>query len=139
MPSDLDGYFGNKILRWLNNQADMPSRPTGLWIALFNGNPKTSGSEVGATINPGTPRQPVTFGSLASGVNHILTSNVAVDFGNADAETPVSHIALYDNATPGSGNRYASKAVNGGPVTIADNSSVIFASGEIQFNIGSDT
>lgn len=139
MPSDLSGYFGNKILRWLANIADMPSRPAHLYIALFNGNPKTSGAEVGATIQSGTPRVEVTFNTLASGNNHLLTSNILVDFGLAEASAPISHIALFDDPDPGDGNMYASKAVNGGPITPAVNSSVKFPSGQIQFNIGSDT
>jgi hypothetical protein len=139
MASDLSAYFGNKICRWLNNDADMPSRPTALYIALFNGNPKTSGTEVGATINPGAPRQLVTFATLASGALHLLTSNVAVDFGNAAAGASFTHIALFDNATPGSGNLYAAKAAAGGTVAVLVGSAVKFNSGGITFNIGADT
>jgi hypothetical protein len=139
MSSDLSPYFGNKICRWLNNQADMPSRPTNLYIALFNGNPKTSGTEVGATINSGAPRQEVTFADIASGASHLLTSDIAVDFGNAEGAATFTHVALYDNATPGSGNLYASKVVSGGTVSVLVNSSVKFQSGGITFNIGSDT
>lgn len=139
MPSDLTGYFGNKVLRWLANQADMPARPSHLYIALFNGNPKTSGVEVGATINSSTPRIECTFAALASGNGHLLTSNAVVDFGNAEASAPISHVALFDDPDPGEGNMYSSKAVNGGPITPAANSSVKFPSGQIQFNIGSDT
>lgn len=138
MPSDLSGYFGNKILRWFNNQADMPARPTLLTIGLFNGNPRTTGVEVGATINPSTPRQAVTFTALAAGVDHLLTSSIAVDFGNADGPTPISHIAVFDHATPGSGNLYWAKAVNGGPASVLANSLVKFASGQITLNIGAD-
>jgi hypothetical protein len=138
MASDLSAYFGNKICRWLNNQVDMPTKPAALYIALFNGNPKTSGSEVGATINSGNPRQVVTFAGIASGALHLLTSNIAVDFGNAEAAATFSHVALFDNATPGSGNMYASKPTAGGPVNVLLNSSVKFQSGGITFNIGSD-
>lgn len=139
MASDLSAYFGNKLCRWFNNQADMPTRPAGLWIALFNGNPKTSGSEVGATINAGTPRQPITFTAIASGAAHLLTSSIAVDFGSAAAAATFSHVAVYDNATPGSGNLYASKPTAGGPVGVLLGSSVKFQAGGITFNIGSDS
>lgn len=136
MASDLSAYFGNKILRWLNNQADMPSRPTALYMALFNGNPKTSGTEVGATINSGSKRQAITFASLASGAAHLLTSNIAADWGNAEAGATFSHIALFDD--PAAGNMYASKATAGGPVTVLTGSSVKFQSGGVTFNVGSD-
>ena len=137
MASDLSAYFGNKICRWLNNQADMPARPTGLFIALFNGNPKTSGTEVGGTINSGSPRQACTFTGIASGALHLLTSSAAVDFGNAEAAATFSHIGLFDAAS--AGNLLASKPTAGGAVSVLISSAVKFASGGITFNIGSDT
>lgn len=138
MASDLTPYTGNIFLRWLNNQADMPSRPTGLWIALFNGNPKTSGSEIGATVNPTTPRQPITFAALASGAAHLLTSSNAQDWGNAAGDATWTHFGLFDSATPGSGHCYASRALSGGSQLIKSGASVKFSSGAITFNVGSD-
>jgi hypothetical protein len=137
MASDLSAYFGNKILRWLNNQADMPTRPSNLYIAIFNGNPKTSGTEVGATINSGDPRQEVTFADIASGAAHLLTSDIAVDFGDSEGAVSFTHIALYDAAS--AGNLLASKAAAGAPIAVLVNSSVKFNSGGITFNVGADT
>lgn len=136
MASDLSAYFGNKITRWLNGNA-MPSPPAGLYIAIFNGNPKTSGVEVGSTINSGSPRQAVTFAAIAAGAAHLLTSNIAVDFGNSEGATSFSHIGLFDAAS--GGNLLSSKAASGGPINVLINSSVKFQSGGITFNIGSDT
>jgi hypothetical protein len=135
MASDLSAYFGNKIVRWLNGNA-MPSPPAGLYIALFNGNPKTSGVEVGSSINSGSPRKAVTFAAVASGAAHLLTSNIAVDFGLSEGPATFSHVALYDAAS--AGNLLASKATAGGPVSVLLNSAVKFQSGGITFNIGSD-
>jgi hypothetical protein len=136
MASDLSAYFGNKITRWLNGNA-MPTAPTNLYIALFNGNPKTSGTEVGGTINSGSPRIEVTFADIASGAAHLLVSDADVDFGNSDAAATFSYIALFDaNAA---GNLLASKATAGGPVNVLINSSVKFAAGGITFNVGSDS
>jgi hypothetical protein len=137
--SDLTAYFGNIILRWLNNQADMPTKPAALYLALFNGNPKTSGVEVGATINATTPRQVITFADLASGSAHLLTSSNAQDWGNSAGATTISHYALFDNATPGSGHMYASRALNGGAQSIQVNSLVKFNSGATTFNIGANS
>jgi hypothetical protein len=137
MASDLTAYFGNKILRWLNNQADLPSRPTALYLGLFNGNPKTSGTEVGATIKSSGKRQLVTFATLASGAGHLLTSNVLVDWGLSEGAASVSHFGLFDDAA--AGNMFASKAVAGGPLPVAIGSAVNYASGAVTFNIGSDT
>jgi hypothetical protein len=136
MASDLSAYFGNKIVRWLTGNA-MPSPPAGLYIAIFDGNPKTSGTEVGASINSGSPRQAVTFTAVPSGVGHLLTSNIAVDFGNSEGAATFSHIALFDAAS--AGNLLASKAASGGPINVLINSSVKFQSGGITFNVGSDT
>lgn len=136
MASDLSPYFGNKICRWLTGNA-MPTPPTGLFIALFNGNPKTSGTEVGSTINSGSPRQACTFTAIASGAAHLLTSSAACDFGNAAAAATFSYVALFDAAS--GGNLLASKAVAGGAVTVLIGSAVKFATGGITFNIGSDT
>lgn len=137
MASDLTPYFGNKTLRWLNNQADMPARPTALYLGLFNGNPKTSGTEVGATIKSSGKRQLITFGSLASGAGHLLTSNLLVDWGLSEGAASVSHFGLFDSDT--AGNMYASKPVSGGPLLVAIGSAVSFASGAVSFNIGADT
>jgi hypothetical protein len=115
----------------------MPSRPTALYIGVFNGNPKTSGTEVGSTINSGSPRQAVTFTALASGVGHLLTSNIAVDFGNAEGAASFSHIGLLDASS--GGNLLASKAASGGPISVLVGSSVKFQSGGITFNVGSDS
>lgn len=136
MASDLSAYFGNKVLRWITGNA-MPTAPTSVYLAAFDGNPKTSGTEIGATINAGTPRQVITFATLASGVLHLLTSNIAADWGNAAGACSLSHIGLFDAAS--SGNLIASKAVSGGPISILVNSLVKFNSGAVTFNIGSDT
>jgi hypothetical protein len=136
MSSDLSAYFGNKVCRWLNGNA-MPTAPSSLYIAIFNGNPKAAGVEVGSTINSGAPRQAVTFAVVASGVDHLLTSNIAVDFGLAGGSGTFTHIALMDASS--GGNLLASKIANGSPISFSAGSSVKFVSGAITFNIGSDT
>jgi hypothetical protein len=49
MASDLSTYFGNKIVRWLGGNA-MPTAPANLYLALYNGDPKSGGTEVTTTI-----------------------------------------------------------------------------------------
>jgi hypothetical protein len=138
MASDLTPYFGNITLRWLNNQADMPSRPTTLFLGLFNGNPKTTGTEVGASVKSAGKRQSITFAALASGALHLLTSNIDVDWGLSETgPVNISHFALFDDAS--AGHMYASRAVAGGPITVAIGSSVKFLSGSVTFNIGADS
>jgi hypothetical protein len=136
MASDLSPYLGNKIVRWLIGNA-MPSAPSGLYMAFFDGNPKTSGVEVGDDINSSNPRQPVTFTSVASGAAHLLTSNIVVDWGNAEGPTSFSHVAIFDAAS--AGNLLFSKIANGAPIGVLAGSSVKFASGAVTLNVGSDT
>jgi hypothetical protein len=136
MASDLSAYLGNITLRWLNGDAAMPSSPAALYIGLFNGNPKTTGTEISTTINAGG-RVLVTFAALASGVSHLLTSDIAVDFGAAAGAATLSHLALFDAQT--SGNLLAGKAMVGGAQAIQVGTGVKFLAGGITFNIGSDT
>jgi hypothetical protein len=135
MASDLTGYLGNKILRWIDGTA-MPTAPTAVYVGLHNGNPKTSGVEVTTTIDA-TGRKACGFATLASGVDHLLTSDADVDFGLADAGASVSHYSLWDAAS--SGNMLASRAVSGGPIAVAVGAAVKFLAGAITFNIGSDS
>lgn len=139
MASDLSAYLGNKICRWLNGDAAMPSVPAGLYVAIFNGNPKASGTEVGATINTtsGQKRQHVTFTTLASGADHLMTSSIAADWGASVGATTMSYLALFDDVA--AGNLLASKAIAGGAVPIQVGTGVKFLAGAITFNVGSDT
>lgn len=135
MASDLSPYLGNKIVRWIIGNA-MPTAPTALYFALFDGNPKAGGVEKSAVVNAGG-RQAVTFAAVASGVDHLLTSNAAVNFGNSAGACSLSYIAIYDASS--GGNLIASKAIAGGPIAIAVGAGVNFVSGAITFNVGSDT
>jgi hypothetical protein len=139
MASDIAPWFGNKILRHFANQGAMPSMPAHVYLALFNGNPRTTGSEIGATVNPSSPRQEITFAALAAGAAHLLTSNNAQDWGNSAGGTTLTHLGVFDDPTPGSGNMYFAKPVAGSSLAIASGSSVKFNSGATTFNVGSDS
>jgi hypothetical protein len=135
MSSDLSAYLGNKIVRWFAGNA-MPGAPATLYVALFNGNPKTSGTEVTATIDA-TGRKAVTWSVPASGALHLLESSADVDFGLADADATVSHVAIYDASS--SGNLLASKPAPGGPFSVLTGAAVKLLAGDLSFDIGSDT
>jgi hypothetical protein len=136
MASDLSAYLGNSILRWLSGDAAMPSSPAGLYIGLFNGNPKTTGTEISTTISA-TGRVAVTFATLAAGVSHLLTSDINADFGAAAAAATLSHLALFDAQV--AGNLLASREIVGGSQSILSGASVKFLAGGITFNIGADS
>lgn len=135
MASDLSKYIGNKIARWLAGNA-MPTAPTSVYVAIFNGDPKSSGVEITTNISA-AGRVAISWAALASNdTDNVLTSNADADFGDSDTGSlSASHVAIFDAHT--SGNRLASKALPGGPYAIALGQTVKFASGDLSFTIGS--
>lgn len=134
MASDLSKYLGNKLARWLAGNA-MPSAPANVYVALFDGDPKSSGVEVTADVNS-SGRIAIPWAALASNdTDNVLTSNADVDFGASESAVDISHIAVFDAST--SGNRLASKAKVGGPVSVVIGQTVKFLSGDLSFEIGS--
>jgi hypothetical protein len=133
MAKDLTPYVGNKIARWLGGQA-MPPPPSSLEVAIYNGNPKSSGVEVTNDINS-SGRITVTWVVPASGTDNELTNDDPVDFGNSENNVDFSHVAIFD----GDGNMIAAKAIPGGPFSITAGSQVRFNSGGITFVFGSAT
>lgn len=99
MASELSTYLANEILDWFKGTS-MPSAPSAVYIALFNGDPTatgTGGTEVTSTIRP-AGRVAVTFGAITS---RQITNSADVDFGTADAGASVTHAAIFDAATAG--------------------------------------
>lgn len=133
MASDLSKYMGNLICLWLAG-TDMPTAPANVYVALFNGDPKVSGTEVTATIRP-AGRVAVGWDSISAGTDNTITNASDVDFGNADADATVSHAGLCDAAS--SGNVLCSKAVTGGPLSITAGAAVKFVAGDLVFQAGS--
>ena len=133
MASDLSTYMGNIICLWMAG-TNMPSAPASVYVALFDGDPKSSGVEVTATVRP-AGRVAVDWDSISAGVDNSITNDATVDFGNADAAADVSHVALVDASS--SGNILCSKAVVGGPLSIAGGSLVQFLAGDLTFTVGS--
>lgn len=133
MASDLSTYLGNKIVRWLGGSA-MPTAPTDIYIALFNGDPKaTGGVEVTDTIRV-AGRVAGSFTVPTSGEINLLETDTDTDFGDAAGAADVSHVAVFDAAT--SGNLLASKAL-AAPVSISAGQPVKFLAGDLDFTIGS--
>jgi len=131
MASDLSTYFGNKIVRWMGGQA-MPTPPTSLLIGLFNGDPKSGGSEVTTTIRP-SGRVTLGLSVPAAGNTNTLAMSADADFGVAAGNANVSHAAVYDNT----GNFLCSKVLPGQPFNITAGSAVKFAQANLTFVIGS--
>lgn len=134
MPSDLSKYLGNLICGWMTG-TDMPSAPAAVYVALYNGDPKASGTEVTTTLRP-SGRVAADWDSFSvDGSDNSITNDAVIDFGNADAGATVSHAALVDAAS--SGNVLASHAITGGTKVIAAGSAVKYQVGDLVFAVGS--
>lgn len=99
MASELSNYLADEILDWFKG-TDMPSAPTTVYVALFDGDPTaagTSGTEVTTDIRP-AGRLGVTWGSIAA---RAVTNSANIDFGTADSNADVTHAALFDAASGG--------------------------------------
>jgi hypothetical protein len=134
MASNLSPYLGNKICRWFAGNA-MPTAPAACYAALFNGNPKTTGTEVTDTIHSGG-RLAITFDAIADdGADIEITNSADVDFGTAAGDVAnLDYVGIFDAAT--SGNLLASVALPGGPFAITTGSAVKFLTGDLTFTIG---
>jgi hypothetical protein len=131
--TDLSLYFANKLLRWMAGNA-MPSAPASVFLALYDGDPKSGGSEVTTTI--AAARLAISFAALASGTGNVLTSNADVDFGPSLGSVPnLDHVAVFDAST--SGNLLWARALPGAPYNVTPGTDVKFLSGDITFTAGS--
>ena len=134
MASDLSTYLGNKIARWIAGNA-MPTEPADVFVALFDGNPKVSGTEVTTTVD-GTGRKAVSWAALISGTGNVLESDADVDFGLADGACDVDYVGIFDAST--SGDLLASKVLPA-PIAVVIGTPVKLLAGDISFEIGSAT
>jgi len=133
--SDLTPWMGNKIVRWLAGEA-MPSPPSGLFVGIFNGNPKTVGVEVTEDIRY-EGRLAMAVVAPALGEANQIDSTTDLDFGVAEIEFTMTHLAVFDDG--GAGNMIASKAIPGGPYIVAVGTRVEFLAGDLSFIVGSAT
>ena len=134
MASDLSKYLGNLVCRWIAGNA-MPAPPATVYLALFNGDPKASGTEITTTIRP-AGRLAVDWDAIAAdGVDNVLTNDALVDFGDADAGATLTHTCVFDDDT--GGNKIASRVVPGGTIVVAAGTGVKFNIGDVNFTIGS--
>ncbi len=135
MASDLSKYMGNILCRWLAGQA-MPTAPLGLYVGLYNGDPKTSGVEVTTLVNASAGRLAVPFTAPANdGVTNTMASTADADFGLSESDTTITHVAVFDDPSESAGNRLASHAVGSNPVVTGQ--SVKISAANLVFLLGS--
>jgi hypothetical protein len=134
MASDMSTYLGNALCRWLAGNA-MPSAPATCYVALFNGNPKTTGIEVTTTVHA-TGRVAIAFDAIVVGTDNNLTNASDADFGTSAGNVAVLDCAAVFDAATG-GNLLFSKVMPGAPYAVTAGSPVKFAAGNLTFTIGS--
>lgn len=120
-------YFGNLIENWLKGSA-MPTAPTAVYVALFNGDPTdagTGGTEVTTTVRT-AGRVAVAYGTVA---NKSMTNSAVVNFGAAAAGATITHFAIFD-ATSG-GNMLGSNPLGSGAGAVSEGTTVSFAIGAL--------
>ena len=121
-------YFSQLQLNWLRG-TQMPTPPTALYVALYNGDPTdagTGGTEVTTSVRA-AGRVAATY-SAPSGKS--MTNSAAVSFGNsASAVASVTHFAVFDAAT--GGNMLGSNALQSGAGAVAAGSLVSYAAGAL--------
>ena len=134
MASDLTLYLGNQLCRWFAGN-DMPTAPIACYVALFDGNPKTTGTEISSTLNP-AGRVAITFDAIANDeTDNVITNAVDVDYGNANADVAnLDYVGIFDSDA--GGHLLCSKLLPGGPYAVATGTPVKFLAGDLTFTIG---
>lgn len=131
---NLSPYLANKLARWLNGNA-FPAAPANLYVGLWNGNPLSGGTEVGATITGGAARIVVDQDTVANdGSDNTLSSESDADFGISVSATPVpiTHLTTHDAVA--AGNILKIKALDS-PRVVALNDHVFVGSGDFSITI----
>lgn len=99
-------YVADELLDWING-TDMPTAPTNIYIALWNGNPTADGSggtELTNTITGSTTRTEVTsLGAIATSGDYrqIVTASATQITASASGAATANYVALFDAATAG--------------------------------------
>lgn len=98
-------YFGNLILNYMRGVA-MPAPPANLYVALYNGDPDSGGTEVTTQVlASGRPT-----GVFSQSTAKSMSNTQVVDFGNSAGAVTITHMAVLDAKT--GGNIFQSKQLS---------------------------
>jgi hypothetical protein len=133
-------YLGNKLCNWLNGVDMPPGLTDGACVGLFNGNPKTGGTEVTTSVRP-LGRVAIDFEALTDDTDNTLVNTTDTDFGNSAGDVAsIDYVAVFDGPLPSPpANLLFSKALPGGPYAITTGAPVKFLAGDLSFTLGSAT
>jgi hypothetical protein len=131
---DIADSIRNEIVDWIIGKSDPTPASGTRYVALFDGDPQGSGTEVTTDIRT-AGRVAITSDMEAAGTTSTgeASSTADLDFGNADSGATVSHIAIYDSATGGT--LLASDALSGGSQTVTAGNPVKIPSGDLTVSI----
>ena len=96
MASELSDYSANAFLNWLRGTT-FPAAPTDVYMALFNGNPTSGGTEVTTTIRV-AGRVAIDYDVVAS---RSITNATDIDYGEAAGGATITYLGVYDAASAG--------------------------------------
>lgn len=133
MASDLSKYLGNKIARWLGG-ATMPSAPANIYVAIFDGDPRSGGTEVTTDIISSGRVAPTWTVPASNDTDNELVNDSDCDFGLSEGAVDASHVAIFDAST--SGNMLGADELPGGPFSIIIGQAIKFEAGNLSFVIG---
>jgi len=133
MPDIADG-IRDQIVDWLTGKSDPAPVAGTRYVALFDGDPQGSGTEVTTDIRT-AGRLAITSDMEAAGATNTgeASSTADIDFGNAANGATVSHLAIYDSASGGT--LLASDALSGGSQTVTAGNPVKIPSGDLTVSI----
>jgi hypothetical protein len=95
-------YLADELIDWVKG-TDMPTAPTTVYIALFNGDPSGAGTEITNTIKGSTTRDAIALGGVTTSGTFRQADNIA-DITitlSASAGATADYAAIYDAATGG--------------------------------------
>lgn len=120
-------YFGNAILNWIRG-VSMPAAPSAIYVALYNGDPDSGGTEVTTQVlASGRPT-----GTFSASTAKSISNTAVIDFGNSAGAVTITHMAILDAKT--SGNIIQSKQLSA-QRQVAQGDPVKYPIGNLTFNI----
>lgn len=125
--SDLSVYAAGQFVDWLS-QGTVATPPSSIYVAAFD----DTGTEVSDQFLNGRVEVPAGSGWDVVGTDFENANTVS--FGEAGADVSnIQDVALYDAAT--GGNELARYAYDDAPFDVADGTTLLFESGQLQFDV----
>lgn len=125
-------YFENAMLNLMKNTSI--TAPSNLYLALYLSNPTDDGAQGTEISYSGYARQAITFSVPATSGNGLSMQNTAlISFPEASTSAgAVTYVAVFDNATIGSGNMWLYGQLDT-PLNVQSGVSPVFRAGSVKW------